>query len=59
MGRQAAATVVVEGVVIAIEWGALVVAVADVGKTVKRDHWQGASWRGVRSRECEERLMIG
>jgi len=59
MGRQAAATVVVEGFVIGIGWGALVAAVADVGKTVKRDRWQRASWRGVSSREREERLMIG
>ena len=34
MGRQ-----VVAAVVIAIGWGAPVVAVADVGKTVKRDRW--------------------
>lgn len=38
MGRQAVAAVVVEGV-IAIGRGALVVAVADVGKTVKRERW--------------------
>ena len=39
MGRQGAAAAVGEGVVIAIGWEALVVAVADVGKTVKRDRW--------------------
>jgi len=58
MGRQVVAVVVAaEEGVIAMRWE-VAVAVGAVGKTVRRDRWQGASSRGKSLQEGEEKPVV-